>query len=303
MSSIQSDALKSLYKSWAASMADNPNMPLDELRRMFEHWADVTAEPGGVDYIEVDAGGVPGLWAVPKGVRQDRVLQCTHGGGYVCGSMYSHRKMYGHFAKTFGCRALILNYRCAPEHPHPAPVDDTTSAYQWLLDQGIRPQHVALTGDSGGGGLALATVLRARERGLPMPSAVIPLSPWLDMEATGETYQSNSDKDALVTRGIVLGMATTFLGEGGNRQDPLANPLLADLRGMPPMYIQVGGDETLLDDSRRLAEKARSEGVEVIFEIEPGMQHVYHFLAGVTPQADAAILRLADWVRPKLGLG
>jgi acetyl esterase/lipase len=216
--------------------------------------------------------------------------------------MYTHRKVYGHVAKAIGCRALIPHYRRAPEHVHPAPVDDATTCYRWLLDQGIKPQHIALTGDSAGGALAVTTLLRARERGLPMPAATMPLSPWCDMEASAATFESNRDKDALVQRDIVLGMASTFLGEGGNRKDPLANPLFADLRGLPPMYIQVGGDETLLDDSRNLAEAARRAGVDVKLEVEPGMQHVYHFLAGVAPEADTAIISLAAWVRPKLGL-
>ncbi len=302
MPSVQSRDLTALYKGWSDSLANNPTMPLDDMRRMFEHWGDVTAEPGGVDYIEVDAGGVPALWAVPKGCRQDRVVLCTHGGGYVTGSMYTHRKVYGHVAKAVGCRALIPHYRRAPEHVHPAPVDDAAACYRWLLDQGIKPQHIVLTGDSAGGALAVTTLLRARERGLPMPAATMPLSPWLDMEASAATFESNRGKDALVQRDIVLGMAATFLGEGGNRKDPLANPLFADLRGLPPMYIQVGGDETLLDDSRNLAEAARRAGVDVKLEVEPGMQHVYHFLAGVAPEADAAIARLATWVKPKLGL-
>jgi acetyl esterase/lipase len=302
MPSVQSGELTSLYKSWSDALAKNPNMPLDEMRRMFEHWGDVTTEPGGVDYIEVDAGGVPALWAVPKGCSADRVLQCTHGGGYVTGSMYTHRKVYGHFAKAIGCRAIIPHYRRAPEHLHPAQVDDATTCYRWLLDQGIRPGNIALTGDSAGGGLAVTTLLRARERGLPMPAATMPLSPWLDMEGKAATFDSNRDKDALVQREIIQVMAGTFLGENGNRKDPLANPLFADLRGLPPMLIQVGGDETLLDDSRNLAEAARRAGVDVTLEIEPGMQHVYHFLAGTAPEADAAIARLAAWVRPKLGL-
>jgi acetyl esterase/lipase len=302
MPSTQSEALKDLYKQWTDALGKNPNMPLDELRRLFDHWGDVTAEPGGVDYIEVDAGGVPALWAVPKGCAQDRVLQCTHGGGYVTGSMFTHRKMFGHFAKAIGCRALILHYRRAPEHVHPAPVEDAARSYRWLLDQGIKPQHIAFTGDSAGGGMSVTTLLKLRELGLPMPAATMPLSPWLDMEGAAPTFESNRDKDALVQREIIQAMAGTFLGENGNRKDPLANPLHADLHGLPPMYIQVGGDETLLDDSRHLAQKARDAGVQVMIEIEPGMQHVYHFLAGTAPEADAAIGRLAAWVRPKLGL-
>jgi len=149
MPSRESEGLKTLYRGWAAALAANPEMPLDELRLMFEHWGDVTAEPGGVDYIETNAGGLPALWAVPKGCAEDRVLLCMHGGGYVTGSMYTHRKVYGHLAKAIGRRALILHYRRAPEHVHPAPVDDAVAAYKRLLDQGIEPGRIALTGDSG----------------------------------------------------------------------------------------------------------------------------------------------------------
>ena len=302
MASRESEGLKTLFRGWAAALAANPEMPLDEMRLMFEHAGDVTAEPGGVDYLETDAGGVPALWAVPKGCAEDRVLLCLHGGGYVVCSMYSHRKVYGHLAKAIGCRALIPHYRRAPEHVHPAPVDDAATAYGWLIDRGIAPGHIALTGDSAGGALAVTTLLRARQRNLPMPAATMPLSPWVDMENTGETLVSNREKDVLVQKEIVEGMAATFLGEGGNRKDPLANPLYADLKGLPPMYIQVGGDETLLDDSRRLAARVRQAGGEVRLDVFPEMQHVFQYAAGHAPEADDAIRKLAEWVRPKLGL-
>jgi acetyl esterase/lipase len=302
MASRESEGLKTLFRGWAAALAADPAMPLDEMRLMFEHLGDVTAEPGGVDYLETDAGGMPALWAVPKGCAEDRVLLCLHGGGYVVCSMYSHRKVYGHLAKAVGCRALIPHYRRAPEHVHPAPVDDAATAYGWLIDRGIAPGHIALTGDSAGGGLAVTTLLRARERNRPMPAATMPLSPWVDMENTGETLVSNREKDALVQKEIVEAMAATFLGEGGNRRDPLANPLYADLKGLPPMYIQVGGDETLLDDSRRLAARARQAGVDARLDVFPEMQHDFQISAGHAPEADDAIRKLAEWVRPKLGL-
>jgi acetyl esterase/lipase len=175
-------------------------------------------------------------------------------------------------------------------------------SYKWLLDQGLRPNHVALIGDSAGGGLAVTTILRAREQGLPLPAATMPLSPWLDMDATGETFETNAAKDLIVTREVIQIMASMFLGEGGNRQDPLANPLRADLRDFPPIYIQTGADETLLDDSRKLANLARKSSVDVTLEVVAEMQHVFQFLAGTAPEGDAAIRRLADWARPKLGL-
>jgi acetyl esterase/lipase len=302
MASPGAEELKTFLCNWAATLAARPDMPLEELRRLFEHWGDVTAEPGGVDYLETDAGGVPALWAVPKGCTEDRVVLCLHGGGYVTASMYTHRKVYGHLAKAIGCRALIPHYRRAPEHVHPAPVDDAVLAYRWLLDRKIAPDHIALTGDSAGGALAVTTLLRARERNLPMAAATMPLSPWVDLEIAGDSLVSNRDKDVLVQKEVVEVMATTFLGQNGNRRDPLANPLYADLKGLPPMYIQVGGDETLLDDSRRLFERARQVGVEVRLDVFPEMQHVFHFAAGYAPEADDAIRKLAEWVRPKLHL-
>jgi epsilon-lactone hydrolase len=303
MASKRVEELNKLYLEWVAALQANPEMPLDELRHMFEQWERITGEPGGVDYIETDAGGVPAMWAVPKACAEDRVLLCAHGGGYVVGSMYTHRKIYAHMAKGIGCRALIVHYGRAPENVHPGPVTDTTRSYKWLLDQGIRPGHIALIGDSAGGGLAITTILCAREQDRPVPAAAMPLSPWLDMDANGVTFDTNAARDLLVTRDIIKTMADTFLGENGNRQDPLANPLYGDLKGFPPIYIQTGADETLLDDSRKLADRARQSGVDVTLDIVPEMQHVFQFLAGTAPEADAAIRRLAAWVRPKLGLG
>ena len=190
MASKQTEELNKLYREWVAALQANPEMPLDELRHMFEQWQRITGEPGGADYIETDAGGVPALWAVPKNCARDRVLLCAHGGGYVVGSMYTHRKTYAHVAKAIGCRALIVHYGRAPENVHPGPVNDMVRSYKWLFDQGIRPDHIALIGDSAGGGLAVTTILRAREQRLPLPAATMPLSPWLDMDATGETFET-----------------------------------------------------------------------------------------------------------------
>jgi acetyl esterase/lipase len=267
-----------------------------------ESWGDLTAEPREVDYIEIDAGGLPAMWAVPKRCVEDRVLLCMHGGGFISGSIYSHRKMFGHLAKATGARALIFDYRLAPAHIHPTQVDDATTVYRWLLDQGISPGHIAFTGDSSGGGLSITTQLRARERGLPLPAAAMPFSPWVDMEATGESYVTNRDREPFFYRESVRQFAAIFLGEGGDPRDQLANPLYADLSGLGPIYIQVGGDETLLDDARRLDEHARKAGVDVRLDVFPGMLHTFQMAAGRAPEADDAIRRMADWVRPRLGL-
>lgn len=300
--SQESATLSALYRSWVERLGAHPDMDLPTMRDMFEEWHLPTTEPAGVTYAEVDAGGVPALWCIPEQCAADRVVVWTHGGGYVVGSMHSHRKVAGHLAKAVGARALVLDYRRAPEHPHPAQVDDAVAAYRWLVSsEGIRPEHIATTGDSAGGGLCTSMVLALRDAGDPLPAAIMPLSPFYDMEATGDSIEGNATADVLVGKDILLAMAGMFLG-GGSPTDPLANPLHADPAGLPPMLIQVGGDETLLDDSTRFAAKAQAAGVDCTVEVYPAMQHVFHFLAGRAPEADEAIASLAAWVRPKLGL-
>ncbi len=302
MASTESAVLGEMYKKWVSTMAENPEMTIDETRAMFEHWGDVTTEPGDIDYIEVEANGVPCMWAKPKGGDESRALLCFHGGGYLVGSMYSHRKMFGHIAKAVGCPALIVHYNRAPEHVHPRPVNDCVDVYEWMLKQGLKPEHIAFTGDSAGGALAITTILAARDRGMPLPAASMPISPWTDMEITGETVTTNEEKDHFVKRAVIEHMSATFLGENGNRKDPLATPLYADLAGLPPFYVQVGGDETLVDDSRNFVAKVEAAGGEIKFDTYPEMQHVFHFLAGTAPEADQAIADQAAWIKPKLGL-
>jgi monoterpene epsilon-lactone hydrolase len=162
--------------------------------------------------------------------------------------MYTHRKLFGHLAKKIGCRALILDYRRIPEHVYPAQVDDAVAAYRWLLDQEIRGGHIALAGDSSGGGLAIGALLRIRALGQPMAAALMTISAWTDMELSGESYQSNRDKDVLFRKEMVEALVGMFLGQAGNRRDPYASPLYGALAGLPPVYMQVGGDEALLDE-------------------------------------------------------
>jgi len=214
MASIQSEELVKLYNRWRTELSANAELGLEGMRRLMDHWGDVTGEPGGVDYIEVDAGGIPAMWAKPKGCAVDRVLLCSHGGGCVVGSMYSHRKLFGHIAKAVGCRALIVNYGLAPENPHPGPVRDMTAAYRWLIEkEGISPGHIAFTGDSAGGALAMTTIASAREQRLPLPAASMPMSPWAGMDTSGETYDTNKDRDALVSRETTEGLGSLFIGD------------------------------------------------------------------------------------------
>jgi uncharacterized protein (TIGR02246 family) len=289
------DAVKEMYLEWTANrIRGEQNDP--------ESWGDLTAEPRGVDYVETEAAGFPALWAVPTDCAEERVLLCLHGGGFVGGSIYTHRKLFGHLAKAAGARALMFDYRLVPEHTHPAPVDDVATVYRWLLEQGIEADHVAFAGDSSGGALSVTGQLRAREQGLPLPAAAAVMSPWVDMEASGETYRTNWASEAYFYRELVQGLASMFLGADGDPRDPLASPVFADLTGLAPLYVQVGGDETLLDDSRRLADRARAAGVDVRLDVFGGQQHTFQMAAGHSPVADDAVRRIGEWLRPRLGL-
>jgi acetyl esterase/lipase len=303
MASTQSEAVKTLYRSWLAAFAENPEWTPVDQQDLIEGWNVLTTEPGAVDYAEVETpGGRRALSVVPHGASDDRVLLCLHGGGFVSGSMYTHRKLFAHLAKAVGARALIPSYHLLPEGgQHPVPLDDILAAYRWLLDQGTAPEHIAITGDSAGGGLAVTVQLRARDEGLPLPAASMPISPWVDMEVSGDTMVSNLGKDALFTQDWIKQLAAGFLG-ATDPTDPYVNPLHADLSGLPPMHIQVGGDELLLDDSRRLAALAERAGVDVHLDVFPDQQHTFQMMAGRAPEADDAIARLAAWVRPLLGL-
>ena len=249
----------------------------------------MTGDPTGITWTEVDAGGVPAIWADPVGgadrprprVRPRRRLR--HGAAEY------YRKLTGHLANAIGCRVLNVDYRLAPEHPHPAPVEDATTAYRWLLDQGVEPGHIAISGDSAGGGLTVATLLSIRAAGLPQPAAAMPLSPWVDMEGTGDSMTiACATGTLLVGADGLKGMADAFL-QGQDARDPLAAPLHADLSGLCPLYVQVGDDETLLDDSVRLVDRARQAGVECRLDVFPEMQHVFQMAAGNMPEADDAI--------------
>jgi acetyl esterase/lipase len=185
---------------------------------------------------------------------------------------------------------------------HPSQVDDAVKAYRWLLNQGVKPEHIAVTGDSCGGNLAITSLLRMRELGLPLPAASMPISPWTDMEALGDTAETNRATDCLVQKEVIQFMATNFLGPSHDPRDPLAAPLYADLTGLPPIYIQAGGDEVLLSDAVRFTDLAQKAGVQIKLHIFPKMQHVFQFLVGAAPEGDDAVQEFARWVSPLLGL-
>jgi acetyl esterase/lipase len=303
MTSKRSEIVRDHWRSMTEAAIANPNQTPEEVRERVErYWPGLTAEPGGVDYLEAEVGGLPALWAVPKGAAEDRVIFSVHGGGGVSGSIYTHRKLFGHLAKAVGARALLVEYRLVPPESHPVPLEDTTAAYRWLLDQGVDAGHIALVGDSVGGGLAVSTMLRAREEGRPTAAALMLMSPWVDLTVSNETFETNRENEAFFYKEVVSYLAMAYLG-GADPKEPLASPLYADLSGLPPTYIQVGGHETLLGESLQFEQNARKAGVDVKLDVFPEQLHTFQMAAGKSAVSDDAIRKLAEWVRPKLGLG
>ena len=198
-----------------------------------------------------------------------------HGGGYVVGSLDSHRHLVSEAGRAAKAWALALDYRLAPEYPFPAAVEDAVAGYRYLLSRGIRPGCIAIAGDSAGGGLVVAAMLAIREAGLAQPACGWCISPWIDMEGIGETMSSKAEADPMVQREPLLEMAGLYLG-GANPRSPLAAPIYADLRGLAPLLIQVGAAETLLDDAIRLAKAAGAADVRVDLQVWPEMVHVWH---------------------------
>jgi acetyl esterase/lipase len=298
MASTQSLANR---EHWEAAARNGPQAPDAVIEWNDIHWTPLTAEPRGVDYIEVNADGAPAMWIRPKGAVEDRVILYSHGGGFVAGSIYTHRKLVGHLAKAVGCRGLLFEFPYAHERRHPAQLETAVTVYRWLLDQRVKAEHIVVAGESAGAILTVGVLQRAREAGLAQPVAAMIMSGWFDLAATGASFVTNREKDPFFAKSTVEWLASNFVGDG-NRRDPSANPLDADLAGFPPIYLQAGGDEALVDDSRMFAERAKQAGVEVRFDVFPEMLHSFQMMAGRAPEADEAIRRLAEWVRPKLGL-
>lgn len=294
------DMLKAKYESIIERMVANPEMDLLTLRSIFEELATMTREPEDVTYAEADVDGIRGLWCRPNGAPLDKALLYFHGGGFMGNTADSHRKMVGHLARAAGVNALVLDYRLAPENPFPAQLDDAVTGYRWLRAQGIPSGGIATAGDSAGGNLAVAIALRLRAEDEELPGAIVTFSPWLDMELTGETLSTNAVNDASISMHVVTMMSSAYLGETGSRTDPFANPLVADLSGLPPVFVATSTDEALFSDSERFADKASAAGTDVEFIKVPGQQHVFTITAGRTPEADDAIFRAGSWLSTRL---
>jgi monoterpene epsilon-lactone hydrolase len=262
---------------------------LEILSTVFPVASDVALEP-------VDAGGVAAEWVTAPGATPERIILYLHGGGYVAGSIRSHCELASRLSKASAARVLLIGYRLAPEHPHPAAVEDATAAYRWLLSCGISPGRIVVAGDSAGGGLTVATLAALRNAGQPLPAAGVCISPWVDLEGIGDSMTGKAAVDPIIRVDGLKRMAGMYLG-GLDPRTPLAAPLYAELSGLPPLLIQAGGAEMLLDDATRLAERARKAGVDVTFEVWDDMIHVWHVFATLLPEARQAIDGIGAFIR------
>jgi acetyl esterase/lipase len=296
---MPSDMLKTIVDMMRAQRSViPPDIDAPTMRANMESMTGLLPLPSDVVAKPVRVNGVPAEWVSTPDVDPARVVLYLHGGAYVLGSLNTHRDLAGRISRAAGARVLNVDYRLAPEHPHPAAVEDATAAYAWLLAEGQVPARVAIAGDSAGGGLTVATLVALRDQGKPLPAAGVCLSPWVDLEGTGESMTTKADVDPMVQKDHLVRMAGFYLG-GKPARTPLAAPLYADLSGLPPLYIQVGTAETLLDDSNRIAERARKAGVDVTLERWDDMIHVFQAFSAMLPEGQQAVDKIGAYLRAR----
>ncbi|MEY9930007.1 monoterpene epsilon-lactone hydrolase [Catenulispora sp. GP43] len=255
--------------------------------------------PQGVATRRTVLGGRPALELTPEGASERGHLLYLHGGGYVIGSPDTHARLVGELARRAGLRTTSVDYRLAPEHPFPAAVEDGLAAYRELLEADIDPRDIVIGGDSAGGGLALATLLAARDAGLPQPAGAVVFSPWTDLTLSGASIHGKQDADPIFIEADLRAYADLYIG-AGDRSQPLVSPLFADLAGLPPLLIQVGANELLLDDAIRLAGRAGADDVEVTLEVGRELPHVFQHHFGHLDEADEALDRAARFLSAQL---
>lgn len=275
--------------------APRPGDSVAAQRTMFEAAVSRMEPASGVTVETVSIGERHAEWLTPANGEAQGTILYLHGGGYVIGSLDTIRPMASHLAAAAACRVLTLDYRLAPEHPHPAAVEDAVAAYRWLLEQGHPPERLAIGGDSAGGGLTVCALVALRDAGLARPAGGVCLSPWTDLTCQAASLDSNAGTDPQVQRWLLTEMAGYYLA-GQDATAPLASPVYADLRDLPPLLIHVGGAEALLDDATRLADAAEASGVDVTLECWEHMIHVWHAFVPVLPEAGAGLARVAEWL-------
>lgn len=271
-----------------------PPFPIPAQRALLRLSSSLMRPPRGSEIAPISMSGVP-TERVRCGHSDDGAILYLHGGAYVAGGPDTHRSITGRLARLARAEVFALDYRLAPEHPFPAALDDAVGAYRWLLSEGYTPGQIAIAGDSAGGGLTMATALRLRDEGLPLPAALITFSPWVDL-----TFSEEPDPE-LVRKDIMIrpswGRQAAALYRGRTAADhPLVSPLYAELAGLPPTLIQVGTREILLPDSEKLAARLRAAGTQVELQMYPEMWHVFQIHGGWLTRADEALQQAATYI-------
>lgn len=267
---------------------------LQRSRRSMERWGTWIPPLAGVKVSKQILGGVACEVHLPVNAPSNQVILYIHGGGFAVGSPASHRNLVSRLAQMARLKAISMNYRKAPEHPFPAALTDTLKLYQYCLDQGIRPANIVFCGDSAGGNLVLTTLLKIKEQGLPMPAAACAISPWCDLTMQGASIKENAARDLILTPKLLQQFAQLYV-PAEHRAQPLISPVYGDLKGLPPLLIQVGSNEILLDDARTMTERARQAQVPVELEVWEDMQHVWHFTAFLLKDGRRALGHIAGF--------
>src|ERR1700751_1226088 len=276
---------------------------LELWRDISERLHQLTSEPEDVTYRDVTANGVPAILVMPAESSPDHILLHSHSGGGVTASMWQERKAVRHLGNPGGARALVINYRLAPEDKFPAQIDDVEAAYRWLLGQGYGPSRIASSGDSIGGNFAVNLALTLQRKNAPLPGVVVSISPWFDMELNNGTITSNASNDKMLTHDLLRGFSDAMLdGTAIALTDPRINLAQADPAGLPPTIIYYGEYEILVDAAKQFAERARAAGVALELRSLPEGQHNFFLGAGHVPEITAAVAEMGAWLRSKIGL-
>jgi monoterpene epsilon-lactone hydrolase len=296
MASPESLMIRQYLKSFSANQTQD--LDLQAARKGLEALSALTPVAPDVNVEKTTIEGIPAEWITAPNALENRVFLYLHGGAYIMGSCNTHRYLASKLSRSTAARVLVPEYRLAPENPYPAAIEDAVRVYRWLISSGFAPEKIVIGGDSAGGGLTMATLLSLKDAGDPLPSLTVLLSPWTDMEGTGESMESRKDADPWLSPEPTRTSPVLYIRDLDPRH-PLVSPIYADLKGLPPMLVHVGNDEILLDDSVRLVDRAREAGVDVSFKIWDDMWHVFQTFA--IPEAQQAIDEIGDFVVKKLG--
>ncbi|MDJ0813018.1 MAG: alpha/beta hydrolase [Woeseiaceae bacterium] len=301
MSSFRAKAMRAITGAWFRSV-NAEKADVHRMRRVWHGLANTLWTASGVDVRRTDFAGMRAEWLTPQAPARGKAMLYLHGGAYVFGNCATHRQLVSYIARSCGVRALVIEYRLAPENPFPAAIEDSLAAYRALRDEGYGPGDIVVAGDSAGGGLVMALLLSLRDAGEEMPAGAVMFSPWLDLTASGESMTTRAKRDPWFKPPDMPIIASYYCEEEEYR-NPLVSAVFADVQGLPPIHIQVGDDEILLSDSTRIAEKIEAAGGEVTLDVWPQMFHVFQVFVHQMPESREAIGKLVPYVRSWLHIG